>query len=38
MFIEKKNVFGNADNKIQAESNIIITISICIYSNTMRKF
>ena len=38
MFIEKKNVLGNVDNKIQAESNIIIHISICIYSNTAWKF
>ena len=34
MLIEKKNVLSNVDNKIQAESNIIIHISICIYSNT----
>ena len=34
-FIEKKNVLGSVDNKIQAESYIIIHISICIYSNTM---
>ena len=38
MFIEKKNVLGNVDNKIQTESNIIILISICIYSTTMWKF
>ena len=38
LFIEKKNVLGKVDNKSQAESNIIIHISICIYSNTMWKF
>ena len=27
MFIEKKNILGNVDNKIQAETNIIIHIS-----------
>ena len=35
MFIENKNLFGNVDNKIQEESNIIIHISICIYRNAM---
>ena len=38
MFIEKKNILGNIDNKIQEKSDIIIHISICIYSNTMWKF
>ena len=38
MFIEKKNVLGNVDNKSQAESNIIIHISIGICSNTTWKF
>ena len=37
MFIEMKNVLGNVDNKIQAELNINIHISICIYSNTTWK-
>ena len=31
MFIEKKNVLGNVDNKIQAESNMIIHISIIMH-------
>ena len=30
MFIEKKHVLGNVDNKIQPQSNIIIHISKCI--------
>ena len=38
MFIEKKNVLGYVDNKVQAESNVIIHISICIYGNFMWKF